>query len=130
MDTNKIFMECVPQPVKVRKFEVDTEALKCLLRTHKKKSNLSNKTIANKLNKPLTLVEHWFRTDGCFAIPDADIWVELKSLLGINDDGFDECVTEFEFRDGVYEKSERCYYDFGISPTITCEGNIKIIKTI
>ena len=65
------------------------------------------------------MIEHWFRTDKCFSIPDGDVWFELKGLLNITDDSFDKCITEFEIRDGVYEKAERCYFDFGIAPTLT-----------
>lgn len=118
-ETNKVIKTCIPQPVKVRKYEVDVERLQRLLRENKSKSKLSNKQIAEKLNKPITLVEHWFRTDKCFSIPDEDGWFDLKNLLNITDDSFDKCITEFEIRDGVYEKAERCYFDFGIAPTLT-----------
>lgn len=127
MNTNKIFMECIPQPVKVRKYDVDIDGLKQLLKKHKKQSKLSCNKISELLNKPKTLVQHWFRYDKYFAIPDEDIWFILKELLNINDDSFDKSITEFEYRNGVYEKSERCYYDFGIAPTITCDGEIKVI---
>lgn len=106
----------IPQIVKVRKYVVDTERLKELLRGSRK---ISISDIANKLNKPKTLVEHWFRKDDCFAIPDADIWHELKKLLNITSDEFDKSITEFEEREGVFEKSNRCYFDSGIAPTIT-----------
>lgn len=106
----------VPQMVRVRKYEVDIERLKELLRESR---TISISDIANKLNKPKTLVEHWFRKDDCFAIPDADIWYELKKLLNITSDEFDKSITEFEEREGVFEKSNRCYFDSGIAPTIT-----------
>lgn len=98
---------------------MDIKALQNLLRKSKSESKLSNKQIAIALNKPITLVEHWFRIDKCFSIPDEDIWFELKNLLNITDNSFDKCITEFEIREGVYEKAERCYYDFGIAPTLT-----------
>lgn len=129
-NTNRIFRELIPQTIKVRKNKVDVEALQEELRNHKIQSKLSNKKIALKLNKPMTLVEHWFRKDSSFSIPDADIWFSLKELLKIDDDRFDRSIIEFEYRYGVYEKSERCYYDYGISPTITCDGNINIIQEI
>jgi DNA (cytosine-5)-methyltransferase 1 len=127
--TNKVIKVCIPQTVKVRKYEVDTDELKQLLRTNKKKVGISNKEIALMLNKPLTLVEHWFRNDKCFAIPDADIWYQLKEILQITDSSFDKSITEFEYRDGVYEKSERCYLDIGIAPTLTTSDDVKIIIT-
>lgn len=124
---NKIKMIEIPQEVKVRKYEVDTEKLKQILREHKK---YTNKEIANKLNKPLTLVEHWFRNDDCFSIPDADVWYNLKELLEIKTNEFDKGITEFEIKDGVYEKSNRVYLDEGLAPTITStSANEKIIQT-
>jgi site-specific DNA-cytosine methylase len=42
------------------------------------------------------MVEHWFRTDDCFSIPDKDIWTALKSLLKINTDEFDEAIMTNE----------------------------------
>ncbi len=103
-------------PVKVRKYEVEVEKLKELLKNHK---NITNKEISERLNKPMTLVEHWFRKDNCFSIPEADIWFKLKELLGIQTDYFDKQVTEFEEREGVYEKSNRFYDENGIAPTLT-----------
>ena len=46
------------------------------------------------------MVEHWFRSDSYFAIPDADIWFDLKKLLGIETTEFDQCITEYEFKGG------------------------------
>jgi DNA (cytosine-5)-methyltransferase 1 len=62
----------------VRKYEVDTEKLKSELREHK---SLSNKEIAERLDVPKTTVDHRFRIDNCFAIPDAEIRFRLKELL-------------------------------------------------
>ena len=53
---------------------------------------------------------------------------ELKELLHITDNSFDESIMTFEIREGVYEKSNRCYYEEGIAPTLTCMcGDEKII---
>lgn len=119
----------IPQLVRVRKYEVDCERLAILLREHKQRSGKSNKTIADALNVPVTKVEHWFRTDSCFAIPDAGLWESIKNELGITSTEFDEAITTFEKRPGVYEKSERCYLAEGIAPTLTSTsaGNEKII---
>ena len=125
--SNKIDMVEIPQKVKVRKYEVDIGKLKNVLRSHK---NISNKLIAESLNKPLTLVEHWFREDDCFSIPDADVWFSLKELLNIETNEFDEAITTFEEKDNIYEKSNRFYYDTGLAPTITStSANEKIIET-
>lgn len=114
----------IPQPVKVRKYEMDISGLQELLRSHK---NMSNQQIANMLGIKKTTVDHWFRTDSCFSIPDADIWLELKQILNIQTNEFDKTIMVFEYRLGVYEKSERCYFIDGIAPTITCSDDIKII---
>ena len=125
-DEPEIIKEDVIFPVMVRKYDVDVESLKKLLREHK---NYSNKEIAEKLNVTLTQAEHWFRQDEYFAIPDADIWFELKSLLNIATDEFDESITTFEVKDGVYDKSNRCYHIDGIAPTLTvASGNEKIFE--
>ena len=121
MNTNKLIKIIIPQQVKVRKYEVDKNNLVLLLREAKNKEKLTNKQIAKKLKQPLTLVEHWFRQDNSFSIPDADIWYELKNILNIKTDKFDKCITEFEIREGVYDKSNRVYDVNGLCPTLTCE---------
>lgn len=117
----------IPQTVTVRKYEVDIENLKIVLKAAKTKSKLSNKTIAKILDKPSTLIEHWFRNDGCFSIPDADKWQDLKRLLSITTNEFDESIMTFEQKQGVFEKSNRHYLEDGISPTLTCGDGEKII---
>lgn len=119
-NTNKIIREIIPQQVRVRKYEVDVVTLKKVLREAKNNSKLTNNEISNKLNKPKTLVDHWFRNDSCFSIPDEDTWFELKKLLNIQTDEFDKSITTFEIRDGVYDKSNRVYDSSGIAPTLTC----------
>lgn len=119
----------IPQTVKVRKYPVDTDALCEVLRHHKALADQNNNGISNALGVPVTKVEHWFRRDDCFAIPDPDIWFKLKELLGITTDEFDEAIMTFEEKEGVYEKSERHYFAEGISPTLTSTsaGNEKIL---
>ena len=124
---DKLIKVEVPQTVNVRKYEVDVVALQKLLRDAKSKSSFTNKDIAEKLNQSLTTVEHWFRTDECFSIPTPDVWMSLKEFLNITTNEFDESITTFEERLGVFEKSNRCYLENGISPTITCGQNEKII---
>lgn len=122
----------IPQLVRVRKYEVDCEKLQNLLREHKKLAGKSNKTLAEALDVPVTMAEHWFRTDSCFSIPDAEVWDRLKEELMITSTEFDEAITTFEERPGVYEKSERCYFAEGIAPTLTSAsaGNEKIILEV
>ena len=114
----------IPQEVTVRKYTCDIEKLKTLLREHK---TLSNKQIAEALNKPQTLVEHWFRKDNCFSVPDADIWFDLKKLLNIETSEYDNFVTVFETREGVFEKSNRCYDVNGKMSTLMTGNNDSII---
>lgn len=41
-------------------------------------------------------VEHWFKRDDCFAIPDAELWFGLKELLKIETTEFDKAIMTFE----------------------------------
>ena len=112
----KIITYNVPQTVKVRKYDVDIDKLKQVLKEHKK---YSNKEIALILDLPITTVEHWFRSDNSFSIPDPQIWLRLKSLLNIETDEFDESIMTFEEKDGVYDKVNRIYDEKGLAPTLT-----------
>lgn len=125
----KIVTYNIPQTVSVRKYEVDEQKLVAILRECKQKSGLTNNQIAEKLDLPLTMVEHWFRQDNSFAIPNADIWQELKALLGIETDEFDLSITEFEEKEGVFEKANRCYGDDGLAPTLTSTSSDEKVIT-
>lgn len=107
------------QTVVVRKHEVDIEGLRTLLRECKKKTELTNKKLAEHFERPITEVEHWFRTDKCFSIPSADVWEELKHVLEIPTNEFDAQVTEFIEKEGVFEKAGRFYEVDGLAPTLT-----------
>lgn len=119
---SSIQMVDIPQTVKVRKYPVDCKVLCECLRNHKTLQNITNREIARILNVPLTKVEHWFRQDEYFAIPEPEIWMNLKKILKIETDEFDESIMNFEEKEGVYEKSERHYFTDGIAPTLT-SGN-------
>ena len=114
-----IVKEDLKIPVKVRKHDVDVKGLQKLLRECKSKSNKTNKQIAEETNQPITKVEHWFRTDSSFSIPEADIWFKLKEVIGILSNEFDKQVTEFVEKPGEFEKGNRVYYTHGQSPTLT-----------
>ena len=86
----------IPQTVKVRKYEVDVEKLCSVLRDAKQETKISNNELALELNVPQTKVEHWFRQDKYFAIPDEDIWFRLKDVLNIKTDEFDKSIMTFE----------------------------------
>lgn len=124
----KIKKIIIPQIVKIRKNEVNKEELQQLLRAHKKRVGLTNNDIASKLNVPLTKVSHWFRTDSYFAIPEDNIWFNLKELLQIDTKEFDNSIMEFEYKEGTFEQTQRYYSTDGLSPTITTLGDINIIE--
>ena len=106
----------IPEIVNVRKYEVDVLGLQKTLKEHKK---TNNQQIADELGVPKTMVEHWFRTDTYFSIPDKDIWLKLKELLQITTNEFDESIMIFEQRESVFDKSNRVYDEDGIAPTLT-----------
>ena len=113
----------VEMEVAVRKYEVDCKALCECLREHKAAFKFNNKGISEKLDRPITEVEHWFRNDKYFAIPSPDVWYDLKELLGITTDEFDQSITEFEFKGCNYDMSNRIHIG-NTSPTLSCEcGN-------
>ncbi|MGY6667036.1 DNA (cytosine-5-)-methyltransferase [Bacillus cereus] len=117
------------QTVIVRKHEVDIEGMRTLLRECKKKTELTNKQLAEHFERPVTEVEHWFRTDKCFSIPSADVWEELKHVLEIPTNEFDAQVTEFIEKEGVFEKAGRFYEVDGLAPTLTrTSADEKIIE--
>lgn len=78
---NKILMSKSDVQVRVRKHYINTLELGMYLKEHKQKSNKTTKEISNYLDIPLTKVEHYFRLDKSFAIPDENIWFKLKSVL-------------------------------------------------
>ena len=117
------------EEVKIRKHEVDEKALQKLLRSAKKESKKTIKDIAKECNVPLTKAEHWFRTDSSFAIPKDTVWIKLKFVLGITTNKFDKSLLEFEYRDGVYESTQRVYSDQGKSPTLTATNKEQMIET-
>lgn len=126
----KILEHKICQNVKVRKYDVDTDKLKKALKDAKNKSGLTIKDISSKLDKNKTTVEHWFRSDNCFSIPDEDIWLDLKKLLGITTDEFDKSIMEFEIKPNEYDMSNRVYEANGISPTLTASGESGAKKII
>jgi DNA-cytosine methyltransferase len=117
------------EEVKIRKHKVDEKALQKLLRSAKKESKKTIKDIAKECNVPLTKAEHWFRTDSNFAIPKDTVWIKLKFVLGITTNKFDKALLEFEYRDGVYESTQRVYSDEGKSPTLTASNKEQMIET-
>lgn len=128
LESNKIIKLDIPQIVKLRKYPVDIEKLKTILKDSKKAIGLSNKQVSGILHQPLTKVEHWFRSDKCFSIPDSEIWQELKEILNITTDEFDKSITTFIEVEGNFEKANRVYLTNGIAPTITTLDGEKILE--
>jgi len=119
------------EEVKVRKHEVDIPGLqKCIL-DHYAKCGKNKKEIAKELNDKYSTVEHYFRKLGSdfFSIPSEEHWPQLKEILGITTDKFDKQIMEFEYRDGVYESTQRVYSDQGKSPTLTASNKEQMIET-
>ena len=113
----------IPQQVKVRKYKVDIKGLQNILIRAKSFSKLTCSNIAETLGIKKTKVEHWFRSDSSFAIPDENIWLNLKDLLGIKLDTFDKSIMEWEIKDGTYEMSNRVYNPNYQAPTVVA-GNV------
>ena len=110
-----------------RKHNANIGAIKHLLRTSKMDSGLSNRQIAEHFNLPVTHVEHWFRTDDSFSLPNPEVWFDLKQLLNIEVDNFDAFMTEFETVEGKYDKSKRAYRESGLSPTLTSTAGEMVV---
>lgn len=113
---NRILMSKSDFKVKVRKHYIDKKELGLFLRGHK------NKTI-NEIsifcNVPKTMVEHWFRLDGSFSIPDSEYWFKLKEVLNIRDIKYDKAITEFEYKNNTFDMAKRIYHIDGKHPTLT-----------
>ena len=115
----------IPEIVNIRKYDVDIKGLQKLLKNNK---TMTIKEISEKLKLPKTQIEHWFRTDKYFTIPEADIWFELKKVLKIKTDRFDKSIMTFEKQLSVHEQSNRVYNINGIAPTILSTGaDIRIL---
>ena len=130
MENKEIITYDVVWPVSVRKHEVDAVGLRELLRSSLKSSGLTRKELADKLCIPQTEVDHWFRTDSYFAVPNAEIWFKLKQVLGIETNKYDAQVTEFIEKDCTYDMQNRIYDSKGISPTLTSTDTNKTILDV
>lgn len=113
---NKILMSKSDFKVKVRKNYIDKKELALFLRSYKTKT-ISE--ISNFCNAPKTMVEHWFRMDSSFSIPDAEYWFKLKEFLKIEDCKYDKAVTEFELKNNSFDMAKRIYHIDGKHPTLT-----------
>lgn len=100
--------------------------MQTLLRNHK---CYSNKTISERLQIPLTQVEHYFRTDKYFAIPEPSKWQQIKELLNITDNSFDKQITEFEIVPNQFDMGNRLYDSKGLCPTLLADCGNKLVLT-
>ena len=112
----------VEMEIYVRKYDVDKNRLMKCLADHRK---MPLSKIAELLDKPKTMVEHWFRRDQYFAIPDPDDWLKLKELLEISTSEFDESIRTFEVKGGCFDMANRIYVG-DVAPTLTagCEKTL------
>ena len=113
---DKILMSKSDFKVKVRKNYIDKKELALFLRSYKTKTI---NEISVFCNAPKTMVEHWFRTDNSFSIPDAEYWFKLKECLKIEDCKYDKAVTEFELKNNSFDMAKRIYHIDGKHPTLT-----------
>lgn len=127
---DRIIMTKADFDVTVRKHYVDKSELSAFLKNKKKQCGKSTKEIARICDVPLTKAEHWFRTDGSFAIPDADIWERLKATINITEDVYDKQITEFEVKKNTYDMAKRIYNINGKHPTLTTLSGGHQRKTI
>lgn len=82
-----------------RVYEIEKENLSKLLREHKTSSNLSIVKIAEELNVSPHIVKCWFNPNvekAVYAKIFSDNWYQIKELLNITTDEFDESITTYE----------------------------------
>ena len=113
---NLVLYDNIPEIVKVRKHKINIKELQQFLKKHRIKSI---KQISKEINVKKTIVEHWFRKDKSFSIPNAESWIDLKKCLNIKSNLFDNKICEFIEKESVFEKTNRVYKTNGISPTLT-----------
>lgn len=129
IDVNEIVTYDIPQKVRKRVYDIDKNKLGDFLRLAKMEIKKTNFAIAKELNMPITQVEHYFRKDSSFSIPDDSIWPALKKVLKITSDEWDKAIMTFKEVESVYEKSNRVYDSNGIAPTITsASADEKIVE--
>lgn len=124
---NKILMYKSDIKVKVRKNYINKQELALFIKGYKKKTI---KEIADYCNAPKTMVEHWFRNDNSFSIPDVEYWLKLKECLNIDSNKFDKQVTEFQIKSCSFDMAKRIYHIDGKHPTLTTLTGVGQRKTI
>lgn len=113
---DKILMTKSDFDVSVRKHYIDKKDLVTFLREHK---NITINEITDYCKVPKTMVEHWFRTDASFSIPQPEHWDILKKCINIKDTRYDKAITEFEVKSNTFDMAKRIYHIDGKHPTLT-----------
>lgn len=128
--SNKLKPVKFNRQVKKRVHDTDYGELSLFLKDAKRAAKVTINEISEKLGKPKSEVEHWFRTDKFFAPPTDDIWFDLKEMLNIETDTYDAFLTEFEWVDGVYEMDKRAYDESGLAPTVTTTDTLAKVNVV
>ena len=124
---NKILMHKQDTKVKLRKNYINKQELALFIKSYK---NKTINEIAEYCNAPKTMVEHWFRNDNSFSIPDVEYWFKLKECLNIDSNKFDKQITEFEIKSCSFDMAKRIYHIDGKHPTLTTLSGVGQRKTI
>jgi len=115
---NRIIMTKENFKIKVRKNYIDKKEMAEYLRKQKIKNCITIKELSKKIKISKTKIEHWFRLDNSFSIPDPNNYFKLKEILKL-DDRYDKAVTEFEKKNNKYDMAKRIYHIKGKHPTLT-----------
>ena len=106
-----------------RKYSIDKEKLRICLREHKGNYSLNDIALSLKINKHT--IDHWFANSiEKFLIPNADKWFELKKLLNIQTDEFDDPITCFD------QITVEQHEDTFICPKAHCENVGSNLSTV
>ena len=89
------------------------------LKDAKRESGLTNDHIAQRLNVPITMVEHWFRTDKYASTPLPEYWQPLKLILNITTEEYDKDI-QYTAQESVFDMQNRIYY--GTAATLKASG--------
>lgn len=95
------------------------KGLNQFIKNAKKESGLTTEHIAEKVQVPVTMAEHWFRTDKYGSTPLPEHWQKIKQILNISTAEYDKDI-EFSAQESVYDMSNRIHY--GTAATLKASG--------
>ena len=110
-----------------RVHEINKVELAAFIREHKEKANITFREIAETLDMPISNVFSWTskREDALFFSKKfSDKWFEIKEILNIQDDKYDEIIT-------TYHKPNEPRPDVIICPNPACSNigcNLEIVE--